>query len=184
LAVDDTVVQEKLITDYRLLITFKNMQTAQAILALGSNIEPRTSYIEGALHALRQLSGIYNLRASSLHETEPVDVPEGDQHQLFLNAVAVCETSLSAAELSEAVHRIEDALGRKRSAQYGSARTIDIDIIALGELTLATPALTLPHPRAHQRAFVLAPLAELLPDYRLPSQQQTVAELLKTLSCL
>jgi 2-amino-4-hydroxy-6-hydroxymethyldihydropteridine diphosphokinase len=157
------------------------MQTAQAILALGSNIEPRTSYIEEALQAIRQLSGIYNVRVSSLHETEPVDVPEGEQHKLFLNAVAICDTSLSPEALSETIHAIEATLGRKRSAQYGSARTIDIDIIALGELIVTTPTLTLPHPRAHQRVFVLAPLAELLPDYRLPGQQQTVTELLQSL---
>jgi 2-amino-4-hydroxy-6-hydroxymethyldihydropteridine diphosphokinase len=160
------------------------MQTAQAILALGSNIEPRRSFIEQACQALRQLPGISNLRVSTLQETAPVGVPESERTLLFLNAVAVCDTSLSAEELSEAVHRIEDALGRKRSAQYGSARTIDIDIIALGDLTLATPMLTLPHPRAHLRTFVLAPLAELLPDYHLPGQHQTVTDLLKTLSCL
>jgi 2-amino-4-hydroxy-6-hydroxymethyldihydropteridine diphosphokinase len=158
------------------------MHTVQAIFSLGSNIEPRKKFIEQALEALRQLPGIDHLRSSLLHETEPVDVPAGDQHQLFLNAVAVCETSLSPEELSEAVHRIEDALGRQRSASYGAARTIDIDIIALGDLTMTTPALTLPHPRAHQRAFVLAPLAELLPDYRLPGQQQTVTELLQALT--
>jgi 2-amino-4-hydroxy-6-hydroxymethyldihydropteridine diphosphokinase len=156
------------------------MRSAQAILALGSNIEPRRATIEQACQALRQISGISNLRVSTLQETAPVGVPESERHLLFLNAVAVCETSLSAEELSEAVHRIEASLGRQRSGSYGAARTIDIDIIALGELIMATPALTLPHPRAHQRAFVLAPLAELLPDYCLPGQHQTVTELLQT----
>ncbi len=158
------------------------MQTAQAILAFGSNIEPRRSTIEQACRALRQLPGISNLRVSTLQETAPVGVPESERHLLFLNAVAVCETSLSPEKLSEAVHRIEDSLGRQRSGSYGAARTIDIDIIALGDLIIATPMLTLPHPRAHLRAFVLAPLAELLPDYRLPGQKQTVTELLQSLS--
>jgi 2-amino-4-hydroxy-6-hydroxymethyldihydropteridine diphosphokinase len=159
------------------------MNTVQAILALGSNIEPRTSYIEEALQAIRQLSGIYNLRVSSLHETEPVDVPEGEQHHLFLNAVAICDTRLSPEALSEAIHAIEATLGRQRSGAYGAARTIDIDLIAMGSVVMNTPALTLPHPRAHQRVFVLAPLAELLPNYRLPGQQQTVAELLNAICC-
>jgi 2-amino-4-hydroxy-6-hydroxymethyldihydropteridine diphosphokinase len=117
-----------------------------------------------------------------LHETEPVNVPKGDQHLLFLNAIVVCETSLSPESLSEAIHKIEALLGRQRSSQYGAARTIDIDIIAMGNTIMNTPALTLPHPRAHQRAFVLAPLAELLPDFILPGHQVTVSELLKNLS--
>jgi 2-amino-4-hydroxy-6-hydroxymethyldihydropteridine diphosphokinase len=157
------------------------MQTVQAILALGSNIEPRRSFIEQACQALRQLSGISNFRVSTLRETEPVGVPDNQRHLLFLNAVAVCETSLSAEELSKAVHQIEDSLGRERSASYGAARTIDIDVIAFGNLMMTTPTLTLPHPRAHQRSFVLEPLAELLFDYRLPGQQQTVTELLQSL---
>jgi len=157
------------------------MQTAQAILALGSNIEPRRVYIEQACQALRQLPGISNLRVSDLHETVPVGVPDSERHLLFFNAVAVCETTLSPNELSAAVHDIETSLGRTRSEQYGTARTIDIDIIAFGDLIQSTPALTLPHPRAHLRRFVLAPLAELLPDYRLPGQQRTVTALLAAL---
>jgi len=157
------------------------MNTVQAIFSLGSNIEPRRATIEQACQALRQLPGINSFRVSTLQETAPVGVPEGERHLLFLNAVAVCETSLSPEELSEAVHRIESSLGRQRTAFYGAARTIDIDIIALGDLILTTPTLTLPHPRAHQRTFVLAPLAELLPDYRLPGQQQTATGLLQAL---
>jgi 2-amino-4-hydroxy-6-hydroxymethyldihydropteridine diphosphokinase len=160
------------------------MNTVQAIFSLGSNIEPRKKFIEQALEALRQLPGVYQVRSSALHETEPVDVPEGEQDQLFLNAVAVCDTSLPPEALSEAIHTIEAKLGRQRSERYGSARTIDIDLIALGNTVMKTPTLTLPHPRAHQRVFVLAPLAELLPDYRLPGQHQTVTELRNALSCL
>jgi len=158
------------------------MQTAQVILAFGSNIEPRRLFIEQACQALRRLPGISNLRVSSLHETTPVGVPDHESHLLFLNAVAVCETTLLPKELSEAVHGIEASLGRTRSEQYGAARTMDIDIIAFGDLIQATPTLTLPHPRAQFRRFVIAPLAELLPDYRLPGQQQTVTALLQSLS--
>ena len=158
------------------------MDNAQVILSLGSNIEPRKTFIERALKSLSELPHTHLLRSSSLHETEPVDVPEGDRHHLFLNAVAVCETALSPELFSDAVHRIEEALGRRRTGHYGAARTIDIDIIAFGDKVVDTPELTLPHPRSHQRTFVLAPLAELLPNYCLPGQQQTVTQLLKALS--
>jgi 2-amino-4-hydroxy-6-hydroxymethyldihydropteridine diphosphokinase len=158
------------------------MQTVQTILALGSNIEPRRAYIQRTVEALQQLPGLFQLKCSSLHETEPVNVPERDQHLLFLNAIVVCETSLSPESLSEAIHKIEALLGRQHSSQYGAARTIDIDIIAIGDTIINTPTLTLPHPRAHQRTFVLAPLAELLPDFILPGQQLTVSDMLKNLS--
>jgi 2-amino-4-hydroxy-6-hydroxymethyldihydropteridine diphosphokinase len=157
------------------------MHAVTVILSLGSNIEPRKGYLDQAIQALAALPGTQHLRCSSVHETEPVGVPEAEAGLLFLNAVVVLETPLSPHAFSTAIHAIEERLGRTRNNRYGAARTIDIDIIALGDQVIDTPTLTLPHPRAHQRAFVLQPLSELLPDYKLPGQQQTVAQLLASL---
>jgi len=105
-------------------------------------------------------------------------VPKAERDCFFLNAVVVLKTRLSPLTFLTAVHAIEARLGRTRTGPYGSARTIDIDIVAFGDTLLKTPELTLPHPSAQQRLFVLQPLAELLPHYTLPGQQQTVTELI------
>jgi 2-amino-4-hydroxy-6-hydroxymethyldihydropteridine diphosphokinase len=158
------------------------MNAVTAILSLGSNIEPRKSFIEKAVQELAALPGTQHLCCSSIHETEPVGVPEAERGLFFLNAVVVLQTSLSVQAFSKAIHAIEERLGRTRTGVYGTARTLDIDIIAFGDTIMSTPDLTLPHPRAHHRAFVLNPLAELLPDYVLPGHQQTVTQLLNRLA--
>ena len=158
------------------------MHAVTVILSLGSNIEPRKGYLDQAIQALAALSGTQHLRCSSVHETEPVGVPEAEAGLLFLNAVVVLETPLSPHAFSTAIHAIEDRLGRTRTGAHGAARTLDIDIIAFGDMLMNTPELTLPHPQAHHRAFVLQPLAELLPDYTLPGQKQTVTQLLDVLA--
>ena len=157
------------------------MGDVTVILSLGSNIEPRNAFIEKALQALSALPATHHLRCSSVHETEPVGVPEAEREHMFLNAVVVLETSLPPPIFSTAIHAFEARLGRTRTGRHGSARTIDIDIIAFGDMILNTPDLTLPHPHAHHRTFVLQPLAELLPDYVLPGQHQTVTQLLETI---
>lgn len=160
------------------------MNVVTAILSLGSNIEPRKSFIEKAIQELAALPGTHHLRCSSIHETDPVGVPESESRCLFLNAVVVLETSLSPQAFSTAIHAIEERLGRTRTGAHGAARTLDIDIVAFGDTVINTPDLTVPHPRAHQRAFVLQPLSELLPDYVFPGHQQTVTQLLKRLTSL
>jgi len=158
------------------------MNDVMVILSLGSNIEPRKAFLEKALQELTALPDTHHLRCSSIYETEPVGVPEAECGHLFLNAVVVLETSLTPRTFLTAIHAIEERLGRTRTGLYGAARTLDIDIISFGDTILNTPDLTLPHPRAHHRAFVLQPLAELLPDYRLPGHPQTVTQLLGTLA--
>jgi 2-amino-4-hydroxy-6-hydroxymethyldihydropteridine diphosphokinase len=158
------------------------MNVVTAILSLGSNIEPRKTFIEKAVQELAALPGTHHLRCSSIHETEPVGVPEAESKLLFLNAVVVLQTSLSPQVFSTAIHAIEDRLGRTRTGEHGAARTLDIDIIVFGDTIMNTPNLTLPHPHAHHRAFVLQPLAELFPYYVLPGHQQTVTQLLNRLS--
>ena len=132
----------------------------RAIVALGSNIEPRADYLKKALAALSALPGTTFVKASSVLETEPLDVPAEFSALKFLNQVALFETILDPIEFSRRMHAIEDELGRVRTVRNGP-RTIDIDLIDFGGLVIDTSELTLPHPRAKEREFVLKPLEEL-----------------------
>ena len=135
-------------------------QSKQAIVSLGSNVEPRADYLRRAIAALSVLPETRLLKASSVLETEPVDVPDEFATLKFLNQVAVFETMLDAFDFSRRMHSIESSLGRVRTVRNGP-RTIDIDLIDFGGQVVDTAELTLPHPRAKDREFVLRPLAEL-----------------------
>ncbi len=152
----------------------------KAVLSLGSNIGDRAEWLARAVDALDALPDSRVAARSSLYETEPVDVPQEHRSENFFNAVALIETRLGPFQLSSAVHAIEDRLGRTRHA-YNQPRTIDIDIIAFDTLVSDSPELRLPHPQAHRRRFVLQPLAEVAPDFTLPGQTRTVAQLLEAL---
>ena len=132
----------------------------RAIVSLGSNQGPREDYLKRAIAALSSLPETTFLKASSVIETEPVDVPSEFAALKFLNQVAIFETKLDPFDFSRRMHAIEDALGRVRTIRNGP-RTIDIDLIDFGGRVIDTPELTLPHPRARLRDFVLRPLAEL-----------------------
>ena len=132
----------------------------RAVVSLGSNVEPRADYLKRAIAALSAFPKTRLLKASSVIETEPVDVPAEFAAMKFLNQVAVFETSLDAFGFSRRMHMLEDDLGRVRTVRNGP-RTIDIDLIDFGGQVISTSELTLPHPRAHLRDFVLRPLAEL-----------------------
>ena len=136
------------------------MEGIRAIVSLGSNLEPRADYLKRAIAALSALPETRFVKASSVIETEPVDVPSEFAALKFLNQVAVFETSLDPFGFSRQMHAIEDDLGRVRIVQNGP-RTIDIDLIDFGGQIINTPELTLPHPRAHLRSFVQEPLKEL-----------------------
>jgi len=140
----------------------------RAIVSLGSNIEPRGRRLADALAAIAAIPHTRVAKASSVRETEPVGVPEEFRGQRFLNQIAVCETALEAREFLHRLQAIESAQGRVRGPVRNAPRTIDLDLISFGDLVLDDPELTLPHPRARQRAFVLEPLAEVLPDFRWP----------------
>ena len=134
--------------------------SSRAIVSLGSNIEPRADYLKRAIAALSSLPENRFVKASSVIETEPIDVPEEFVALKFLNQVAVFETTLDPVDFSRRIHAIEDGLGRVRTVRNGP-RTIDIDLIDFGGQVIDTPELTLPHPRAHLRSFVQEPLKEL-----------------------
>lgn len=135
--------------------------------------------IERSLSALHDLPEIAVTRVSTIIETDPVGPPGQGP---YLNAAAVIHTSVNAHELLECMLGIEHWLGRDRSReQRWGPRTIDLDLLAHGDTVLATPSLTLPHPRLHERDFVLRPLAEIAPDVVIPGLNATPAQLLAAL---
>ncbi len=136
----------------------------RAIVSLGSNVEPRADYLARAGAAFSKMPCTHLEKASSIIETEPVDVPPEFAEQKFLNQVLVFRTSLAPEEFSQRMHAIEDELGRVRTVRNGP-RTIDIDLIDFNGIVRNDPDLTLPHPRAHLRDFVMRPLAELGIDF-------------------
>jgi 2-amino-4-hydroxy-6-hydroxymethyldihydropteridine diphosphokinase len=147
----------------------------QVAIALGGNLGDRERYLRDAIESLR--ASIQALRVSSFHETAPVGV--GPQ-PTFLNAAAVGETSLSARALLDTMLEVEQELGRERPFP-GAPRTVDLDLILYGNEILDEPGLVVPHPRFRERWFVLAPLAEVAPDWRDPVTGRTVEELLRGL---
>jgi 2-amino-4-hydroxy-6-hydroxymethyldihydropteridine diphosphokinase len=136
-----------------------------AYLALGSNEGDRLSTLQRAVDLLDAAAGIAVRRSSRIYETEPVGGPPQPD---FLNAVVEARTSLDARELLEVCHRVERSLGRERTVRWGP-RTIDIDILTYGRERIDEPDLVVPHPRMHERGFVLAPLLELDADPPLPA---------------
>ena len=148
----------------------------RAVIALGGNLGDPFATLRSALAALAAVPGVTVRRASPVVRTAPVGgVPQPD----YLNAVAELETGLSPWELLDSCHQIEAAHGRIREVRWG-ARTLDLDVITFGTVRAAAPGLELPHPRAHERAFVLAPWARLDPDAELPTPAggRRVADLL------
>jgi len=138
---------------------------ARAWIALGANLGDARRALTGALAALAALPGTRIAAVSSLYRSAPVDA-EGPE---FLNAVAALDTALAPADLLAAMHAIEDAAGRERPYR-NAPRLLDLDLLLHGETVSDSPALTLPHPRMHLRAFVLAPLAELAPGLTVPGR--------------
>jgi len=143
------------------------------VLALGSNLGDRQDILQGAVDAIVGLPGVRVTAVSPVYETVPVGGPEQPD---YLNAVVLAQTTATARELLDQVHEIEAAFDRVRVVRWGP-RTLDIDIIAFDDERSADPALTLPHPRAHERAFVLAPWRDVDPDATLPGHG-LVADLL------
>lgn len=146
-------------------------------VALGSNLGDRSRTLDAAVAALQALFD--DVEVSSYHDTEPVGVP-GPQPR-YLNAALVGRTARPARRVLNDLQAIERAMGRTRPHE-NAPRTLDLDLILYGALTLVTPELIVPHPRFRERRFVLAPLAEIAPDLRDPVTGQTIAELLASLS--
>ena len=138
----------------------------RCVLSLGSNIGDRLAKLQGAVDSLADTPDVAVTAVSSVYETHPVDAPEGSGP--FLNAVVLLDTTLPARVLLERAHAVETAFGRERSGVPNAPRTLDVDLIAVGDRRADDDSLVLPHPRAHERAFVLLPWAEVEPDAELP----------------
>ncbi len=146
----------------------------RAVIALGSNLGNRLETLQGAVDALEDTPGVRVKAVSAVFETDGVGGPE-DQ-PAYLNAVLVLKTTLPPQSLLERANAIEDAFGRVREVRWGP-RTLDVDIVAYEGVEQDVPELILPHPRAHERGFVLAPWNDADPDAELPGHGK-VGELL------
>jgi len=147
---------------------------ARTFIGIGSNLGDRAATIAAAVERLARLPATTVVKVSALIETDPVGYTEQDR---FLNGAAELETGLGPAELLDELKRIEQELGRRTTVRWGP-RTIDLDLVLYGDRIVDEPGLQVPHPRMAERAFVLAPLAEIAPDAVDPTTGRTVAELL------
>ena len=138
-----------------------------AVFALGSNLGDRLENLQGALTTLRSTPDVIVVDVSPVYETEPVGAPEGSP--TFLNAVVVIETTLQPRTLLERAHAIEDAYGRNR-VELNGPRTLDVDLLIVGRREVSDEHLQLPHPRAHERAFVLVPWHDVDPGASIPGK--------------
>lgn len=137
--------------------------TAPAVLALGANLGDARATMRAAVAGLAARSDVTVLAVSGLYRTAPVGGPDQPD---YLNAVVLVATPMPPTELLELAHELEAAAGRERDVRWGP-RTLDVDIVDIEGFTSAEAALSIPHPRAHERAFVLAPWAEVAPDWML-----------------
>lgn len=156
------------------------MSQVIAYLGLGSNLGGREATLRQAVADLSEQSELSVVRVSSFYETAPVG-PIADQPP-FLNAVAAVETTLLPTDLLQVCLAVEQHHGRNRVAEVRwGPRTLDIDVLLYGETVLDLPGLTLPHPRLHERAFVLIPLLEIAPDLVHPGLGISIENLLNSL---
>ena len=140
-----------------------NDQATRVYIGLGANLGDSVATLRTALAALAALPATRLVNQSALYRSAPVDADGPD----YLNAVAALDTGLAAQQLLFQLQAIELRLGRRRSYK-NAPRTLDLDLLLYGGQTIATRKLTVPHPRMHERAFVLRPLADIAPGLRLP----------------
>jgi 2-amino-4-hydroxy-6-hydroxymethyldihydropteridine diphosphokinase len=150
-------------------------------IALGSNLGDRLAHLSESVECVLTIPGVSGpMLKSPIYETEPVDT-EPDAGAFF-NAVIEVEFDGQPIVLLDALQQIEAALGRPSKRPRNAPRTVDLDILYVGNLVLSNQEVVIPHPRLHLRRFVLAPLADIRPDLILPGQSRTTAELLATLA--
>lgn len=156
--------------------------TNPILVAIGANLTDRhgvhpLASCRAAAESLRALPGLRLLAISRWYATAPM--PVSDQPD-YVNGIVRLEGEIAPADLLTRLHHIEDAAGRTRT-ERNAARVLDLDIVAMGDMVRATPDPILPHPRAHERPFVLAPLADVAPEWIHPVLRQTAAQLLAAL---
>lgn len=160
--------------DARVRIT-RRADPVRAFVALGSNLGDSEDFLAGALAALARIPETRLVAASRVFETDPVSDIDQDA---YLNAACLIETSLSPWQLLDSLHEIENAARRTRTLRWGP-RTLDLDLVTWGAFTCDDEQLTLPHPRAHERAFVLVPVLDIDPTWCFPDGRQA-SELVKS----
>ncbi|HKB74386.1 MAG TPA: 2-amino-4-hydroxy-6-hydroxymethyldihydropteridine diphosphokinase [Burkholderiales bacterium] len=144
----------------------EKIASTKAFIGLGANLGDPEAQVRRALAALADLPGTRLVTASSFYRSAPMGVVAQPD---FINAVAEIETALGARALLEALLAAERRFGRRRDFP-GAPRTLDLDLLLYGDRVIAEPGLVVPHPRMHERAFVLAPLAEIAPDIAIPGK--------------
>jgi 2-amino-4-hydroxy-6-hydroxymethyldihydropteridine diphosphokinase len=149
----------------------------RAFIGVGANLGDRAETIARALELLGEQDGIDVVAVSTLRDTDPVGFLEQPR---FLNGAVAVETELAPRELLERLLAVELALGRTRDGARFGPRTIDLDLLVYGDVELAEPGLTIPHPRLAERRFALEPLAELDPELVIPGRGR-VSDLLRGL---
>jgi 2-amino-4-hydroxy-6-hydroxymethyldihydropteridine diphosphokinase len=144
----------------------------RAYLGIGSNLGDRVAHLQLAVDELAAASGVRVVAVSPVYETAPVGGPEQPD---YLNAVVALDTTCSPHELLELAHRIEAAAERVRTVRWGP-RTLDVDVLLVGDERVDDPDRTVPHPRMAERAFVVVPLADLDPEWhdRVPADHGAV----------
>lgn len=147
------------------------------LIGFGSNQGDSVAVCRGAIQSLSDHPAIRVDRVSSLYRTAPVGLAD---QGWFVNGVLQGSTALPPAELMHALLAVERAFGRRRTVRWGP-RTLDLDLLAYGDLVLRSPELTVPHARMHERRFVLVPLAEIHPGWVHPVLKKTARELLAEL---
>ena len=149
-------------------------------IALGSNLGDRLVHLRTGRDEVMRVPGVSSpLLCSQVYETEPVG--SGPEAGAYLNAVIEVEFNGQPIDLLESLQQIEASHGRPSKRPRNAPRTLDLDILYVGNLVLSNEEVVIPHPRLHLRRFVLTPLADIRPDLTLPGQQQSVARLLETL---
>ena len=147
----------------------------RVLIGLGSNLGDSVQICLAAIERLRSHPHVRVLERSSFYRTKPLLLTE---QPWFINGVVLCETDLSATALLEVIHQIEGDFGRNRQTRWGP-RTLDLDLLSFGDHQINLPSITIPHPRLHERRFVLEPLLEIVPDWVHPALKVPAHDLLK-----